>query len=75
MRAAGTEWNWNRDTDVTTVLKTSLKGLQTNSAIYAKPPGDLNAYENAINAFQASIPAARDGGKWPLRRRTHYFAR
>jgi hypothetical protein len=45
------------------LLKGSLKGLMANSNIFNKPPVDLAEYSAAIDAFEASIPAAIDGGK------------
>ena len=48
---------------VVALLKGSLKGLTANSDIFNKLPVDLAAYSAAIEAFEASIPAAMDGGK------------
>jgi hypothetical protein len=48
---------------VTPLLDSSLKGLLANPVIYAKPPVDLATYGTGISSYEASIPAALDGGK------------
>src|SRR3954469_15900347 len=51
------------DNIIVPLLKGSLKGLTANSNIFNKPPVDLAAYSAAIEAFEAAIPPAMDGGK------------
>ena len=51
------------DGDVQHLLDGSLKGLTDNAAIFPKPPLELSAYQSAIAAFDAAIPAALDGSK------------
>jgi hypothetical protein len=45
------------------LLDSSLKGLTDNATAFPKPPVDLATYKNAINAYEAAIPAAHDGSK------------
>jgi hypothetical protein len=45
------------------LLKSSLKGLSANSAIFNKPPVDLATYSTGIDSYEASIPPALDGSK------------
>ena len=51
------------DGDVQHLLDGSLKGLTDNAAIFPKPPVELSAYQSAIAAYDAAIPAALDGSK------------
>ena len=51
------------DEQVKPLLNGSLKGLTDNATIFPKPPVDLAAYQAAITAFEAAIPAALDGSK------------
>ena len=45
------------------LLAGSLKGLTENARVFPKPPIDLAAYQAAIDAYVAAIPAALDGSK------------
>src|SRR5262249_29946169 len=51
------------DGDVQHLLDSSLKGLTDNAASFSKPPVELSAYQSAIAAYDAAIPAALDGSK------------
>src|SRR5437867_1978345 len=51
------------DENVKPFLHGSLKGLSDNAAIFPKPPVELAAYQAAIEAYEAAIPAALDGSK------------
>jgi hypothetical protein len=52
-----------KDGDLTPLLDASVKGLLANAAIYQRLPVDLPVYQQGVTAFEASIPAALDGGK------------
>ena len=58
------------DGDLKPLLHGSLKGLSENATIFPRPPVELAAYKAAIEAYEAAIPAALDGSKPPLRRKT-----
>ena len=45
------------------LLAGSLKGLTENARVFPKPPIELAAYQAAIDAYVAAIPAALDGSK------------
>ena len=45
------------------LLAGSLKGLTENATVFPKPPIALADYQAAIDAYEASIPAALDGSK------------
>src|SRR2546425_12077460 len=45
------------------LLAGSLKGLNENARVFPKPPIELAAYQAAIDAYEAAIPAALDGSK------------
>jgi len=45
------------------LLAGSLKGLTENAKVFSKPPIELAAYQAAIDAYDAAIPAALDGSK------------
>jgi hypothetical protein len=51
------------DGTVLNLLKASLHGLTANSNIFHNPPVALATYSAAIDAYEASIPGALDGGK------------
>jgi hypothetical protein len=41
----------------------TIKGLTENAKVFSKPPIELAAYQAAIDAYDAAIPAALDGSK------------
>src|SRR5262245_10775528 len=45
------------------LLAGSLKGLTENAKVFSKLPIELAAYQAAIDAYEAAIPAALDGSK------------
>jgi hypothetical protein len=44
-------------------LDGTVKGLKANTAIYTKPPIDLDTYGNAVSGYDEGITAALDGGR------------
>jgi hypothetical protein len=58
------------DSAVKSMLDAALNGLRDNATAFPKPPVELPAYQAAIEAYHASIPAALDGSKTAIAQKT-----